>query len=68
MKTILFPLLLITILCSSCIQLTMLQDAKTEGKGNASVGGIVGAIGVTEVDQGDNMIVLPQLMAYGSYA
>jgi len=59
-------LLFVLILCSSCAQLSLFQDAKTLGKGNGALGGHLSGYGLIENNGNDNFI-LPSLVVHGTY-
>ncbi len=59
-------LFLAILLCSSCSQLTLFQDAKTLGKGNASIGAY-GSIYTAGADSFDSTYPIPTVAVHGSY-
>lgn len=54
-----------TLMLHSCTQTSLLQDARTEGKGNGSMAAVLSAYGTTETT--DVAAVLPFLYIQGSY-
>lgn len=61
-------ILILTIACiilHSCTQTSLLQDARTEGKGNGSMAAVLSAYGTTEAS--DVAAVIPFLYVQGSY-
>ncbi len=60
--------LILTVAClilHSCTQTSLLQDARTEGKGNGSMAAVLSAYGTTEAS--DVAAVVPFLYVQGSY-
>jgi len=47
----------LSVACSSCVQLSMFQDAKTVGKGNITVGGSFSAYIAPEFDEGNGIVI-----------
>lgn len=62
----LIPLVLLLCLLSSCSHFSLYQDAKTIGKGNASIGSTLSLNGVSDAEEVADEI-LPNVSIFGSY-